>query len=195
MNRKINTIGMVLFLVAAQAVGQANTYEIDEAHSFVQFRVSHLGFSYILGRFNKISGKFQFDADKPNEANITAKVRMKSIDTNHSLRDKHLRGKDFLHVKGYPEASFQSTRLVWEDSKTGTLKGTLEGILTLHGVAKSMTFNVEAIGSGKDPWGGYRRGFMARGSLMQSNFSMQNSSLGTEANAVYLEIYIEGVQN
>ena len=78
-----------------------------------------------------------------------------SVDTNHAERDKHLRNPDFLDVEKYPDAGFESTKYTGDAES-----GTLEGMLTLHGVTKPISIELRKLGEGKDPWGGYRAGFI-----------------------------------
>jgi polyisoprenoid-binding protein YceI len=101
------------FSTAALTSGFANAadYQIDikGAHAFVNFKIQHLGYSWLTGRFNKFDGQFQWDAAKPEASSIEVTIDTASIDSNHAERDKHLRGGDFLNVKKFPTATFKST--------------------------------------------------------------------------------------
>ncbi|MGY2498839.1 YceI family protein, partial [Klebsiella pneumoniae] len=97
----------------------------------VQFKVGHLGFSELVGRFNTFSGTFSMDDANPAAAKASFEIDAASVDSNHEARDKHLRSPDFLDVKQYPKMTFVST--AYEGTKE---KGVLKGTLTLHGVAK-----------------------------------------------------------
>ncbi len=134
----------------------AADYMIDKKgqHASVTFKASHLGYSYIIGRFNDFEGEFSHDAANPGNSMIRVSINAKSIDTNHALRDKHLRGADFFNVTKYPIIKFESSSYA---SNAGV--DILTGNLTLHGTTKSITIKVNHIGEGKDPWGGYRSGF------------------------------------
>ena len=134
----------------------AADYDVDAAHTTVQFKVGHLGFSELVGRFNTFSGTFSMDDANPAAAKASFEIDAASVDSNHEARDKHLRSPDFLDVKQYPKMTFVST--AYEGTKE---KGVLKGTLTLHGVAKEVAFDLVKIGEGKDPWGGYRSGFNA----------------------------------
>ena len=125
----------------------AETFKVDPAHSFVNFEISHIGFSMLQGRFNKLEGKFTYDAAKPDASTIEVKVDTGSVDSNYGERDKHLREK-YLFTDKFPSASFKSTKF----SESGD-KATLEGELTLHGVTKPVKVDVQFIGAGNDPWG------------------------------------------
>ncbi len=169
----------------------AADYQVDikGAHAFVNFKIQHLGYSWLTGRFNTFDGKFQWDADKPNASNIEITIETASIDSNHAERDKHLRGNDFLDVKKYPTATFKSTSY----TSTGKGKGTITGDLTLHGVTKSITFPVSQLGEGKDPWGGYRTGFEGTTKLKLSDYGI-SYNLGPASTHVEMELYIEGIR-
>ena len=97
-------------LLSASAVNAAD-YVIDTqgAHAFVNFKIKHLGYSWLHGRFNTFDGTFSYDAKTPNASQITVNIDTTSLDSNHAERDKHLRGKDFLNVSKYPTATFKST--------------------------------------------------------------------------------------
>ncbi len=163
-------------------------YDVDPAHSFISFRIQHLGYSWLHGRFNRLSGGFSHDADNPAGNAIALKIDPASVDTNHAERDKHLRSEDFLNVKKYPEASFRST------GYTGTaMSGTLTGELTLHGVTKPVSIKGEKIGEGADPWGGHRAGFQGTTKIARKDFGM-DYNLGPSAEHVELELTIEGIR-
>jgi polyisoprenoid-binding protein YceI len=136
---------------------QAADYVIDTkgAHAFIQFRIPHLGYSLLLGRFNDFSGKFSYDEENPDAASVEVRIKTASIDSNHAERDKHLRGEDFLDVDNYPLAEFVSTGYRENPDRTAVLSGNL----TLHGVTRQVQIAVEPVGQGPDPWGGYRMGF------------------------------------
>lgn len=178
--------------IAAPSV-LADDYVIDTqgAHAFVQFRIKHLGYSWLYGRFNDFSGEFTYDEKNPAKNAITVDIDVTSIDSMHAERDKHLRGKKFLNTDKYPSAKFVSTKYV----PTGDGTANLEGNLTLHGVTKPITISVEHIGGGKDPWGGYRNGFEGKVTLDPSEFGMElTKHLGPSASEVELFLSVEGIK-
>jgi len=170
---------------------QAAEYLIDTqgAHAFIQFRIKHLGYSWLIGRFNKFSGHFSYNEKNPSAAKVVVNIDPTSIDSNHAERDKHLRGKDFLHVSKYRKARFVST--AFKQKSKG--KAVLKGRLTLHGVTRTITIDVEHIGHGADPWGGYRRGFFGTTTLTLADFGI-NYNLGPASRQVYLELSVEGIR-
>jgi len=169
----------------------ADDYVIDTkgAHAFIQFRVQHLGYSWLYGRFNEFSGQFSYDDAAPEKTSIEVTIKTDSVDSNHAERDKHLRSDDFLNVKKFPEAKFISTSYI--PGKDG--KGVLKGNLTLHGVTKALEIKVESIGAGKDPWGGYRRGFEGKTKFAMADFGIVKD-LGPKSKDVEMILSLEGIK-
>lgn len=100
----------MLALVPAGVALGAN-YDIDRSgmHASIQFKVSHLGYSWLWGRFNDFRGQFSYDPAQPEASRVEVVIETGSVDSNHAERDKHLRSEDFLYVDRYPQARFQST--------------------------------------------------------------------------------------
>ena len=171
----------------------AEHYVIDTQgmHAFITFKIQHLGFSWLQGRFNRFNGEFVYDKDNPKNNRVTVKIDMTSLDTNHAERDKHLKSERFFDVAQYPTAQFVSTG--WDDYGDGT--ATLKGRLTLRGVTKDVALEVKEIGAGKDPWGGFRRGFEGSTTLHLSDYRMKEAHiLGPVAEDVHIWVSIEGVR-
>jgi len=172
------------FFITGSVPLWAAQYKVDSTHSFVEFRIQHLGYSWLYGRFNDVSGEFSYDAAKPGSSNFSVEIATNSVDTNHAERDKHLRGKDFLEVNKYSKATFKSNRF---DGST------LEGVLTLHGVSKTIKIDVTKVGEGKDPWGGYRAGFIGTVAFKKSDFGI-DYKLGPASEMIEFELGIEGIR-
>lgn len=189
-NKIIRSLGAGLLLLSAGAA-QAVDYKIDTkgAHAFIQFHIKHLGYSWLVGRFNTFSGDFSYDERDPGSARVAVTIDTTSIDSNHAERDKHLRDEDFLDVDKYPEARFVST--AYRDLGDG--KGELRGDLTLHGVTRPIAIEVTHIGAGLDPWGGYRRGFEGRTRFALADFGI-DYDLGPASKEVFLWLGVEGIQ-
>jgi polyisoprenoid-binding protein YceI len=184
------TLAASLALLASGAV-QAADYLIDTkgAHAFIQFHIKHLGYSWLVGRFNRFGGEFSYDEANPEAAKVAVTIETASIDSNHAERDKHLRDEDFLDVDRFPEARFVSTS--YRDLGDG--QGELVGDLTLHGVTRPLTIEVTHIGAGDDPWGGYRRGFEGRTSFALADFGIKRD-LGPASQEVHLWLGVEGIR-
>ncbi|MCY4325597.1 MAG: YceI family protein [Betaproteobacteria bacterium] len=180
----------VAMAVPGLAMAEAESYEIDTSHSFIQFRIQHLGYSWLYGAFNTFDGMFQLDRDNPENSSIEVKIDTASVDSNHAERDKHLRDDDFLEVEVYPEASFTSTSLLLnEDGRSGVMTGDL----TLRGVTKSIEIDVSMVGEGDDPWGGYRAGFEGSTVLTLKDFNVKQD-LGPASAQVEMILSIEGIR-
>ena len=190
--------------LAALAIGSAllsanvmaADYVVDKQgqHAFVDFKISHLGYSYITGTFKDIDGTFSFDAAKPEDSKIEFNVRTASVFTNHAERDKHISSKDFLKVADFPKATFKSTS-VKTTGKNADGKATADvtGDLTIAGVTKPVVVKATFLGEGKDPWGGYRAGFEGTTSIKRTDFGKM-MDLGPQSDAVELYVTFEGVK-
>ena len=166
----------------------AADYKVDPTHSFIEFKIQHLGMSWLHGRFNDIKGTFSYDSAMQNDSKIELEIDPASVDTNHAERDKHLRSEDFLDVSKFPTASFSSTSFI-----ENTRGGTLSGMLSMHGVSKEISIDVIKIGEGKDPWGGYRAGFSGSLELLRSDFEL-GYKLGPTAESISFDLTIEGIR-
>ncbi|MND95916.1 hypothetical protein D3C80_881840 [compost metagenome] len=181
------SLGSLLF--GAQAM--AAEYKIDKEgqHAFVNFKISHLGYSWLYGTFKDFDGAFSFDAAKPEESKVQVELKTTSVDSNHAERDKHLRSADFLNVAKHPTATFASTGV----KSTGEGTADISGNLTLNGVTKPVVIAAKFIGEGQDPWGGYRAGFEGSTKLKLKDFDIQKD-LGPASSEVELIISVEGVR-
>ncbi|MCK5790337.1 MAG: YceI family protein [Ketobacter sp.] len=189
-----SSLGLVVMGFALLTSGMAQaaeTYKMDTegSHAFIQFKIQHLGFSWLLGRFNTFDGEFVLDEENIENSKVKVTIDVASVDSNHGERDKHLRGKDFFEVAKYPEATFVSTRV----EKTGEKTAKITGDFTLKGVTKPVTLDAEYIGGGKDPWGGYRQGFEATTQLKLKDFGI-DYNLGPASEVVDIYISVEGIR-
>lgn len=169
----------------------ADDYVIDTegAHASINFKIDHLGVSYVVGRFNDFSGSFTYDEADPSKNKVEVTVNTASVDSNHAERDRHVRSSDFLDVDKYNQAKFVSTS--YTDHGDG--KGAVTGNLTLFGETREITIDVEKYGEGEDPWGGYRAGFTGTVALNISDFGM-DFNLGPAAQTVYMDLVVEGIR-
>jgi len=184
-------------IAAALATGLAATplhaeeYIIDTqgAHASINFKIKHLGYSWLLGRFDGFSGHFSYDEKDPAAAKVSVEIDTTSIDSNHAERDKHLRSGDFLDVAQFPKASFVSTAF----TPTGEGQATLSGNFTFHGVTNPMEIAVTEIGAGPDPWGGFRRGFEGHTSFKLKDYGI-DYDLGPASQEVEIYLSVEGIR-
>jgi len=191
MNRSAILATLLATSLSLPLAARAEDYVMDtqKAHSFIQFRIKHLGYSWLLGRFNDFEGRFSYDAANPAATRVEVTIDTASIDSNHAERDKHLRSKDFLDVTQYPQARFVST--AYDENADGG--GRMQGELTLHGVTRPVTIAVKPVGHGPDPWGGYRRGFEGSTHLTLADFGI-DYNLGPAAKQVELFLSVEGIR-
>jgi len=180
-----------LALTMTAPSAQSADYVIDTkgAHAFIQFRVQHLGYSWLYGRFNTFGGTFSYDDANPKASKINVTIDTASVDSNHAERDKHLRGADFLAVDQFPKASFVSTGVnVLADGRA-----TVSGDFTFHGVTKAITLDVQKMGEGQDPWGGYRAGFEGSTTITMADYGM-TYDLGPASTQAEIILTLEGVR-
>lgn len=185
--------------VAALALGSAlcagpalaADYAIDKEgqHAFINFRISHLGYSWLYGTFRDFDGSFSFDAANPAASQVQVSIRTASLDSNHAERDKHLRSADFLNVGAHPVATFKAKAV----KPTGERTFDITGDLSLNGVTRPVTIQAGFIGEGKDPWGGYRAGFEGTTRLKLKDFAIA-TDLGPASQEVELTLSVEGVR-
>lgn len=182
---------LAVVLVLFNTIAQAADYKIDtkDMHAFVHFRIQHLGYSWLYGSFNDFSGDFSFDSNDLSSAKASIVINTASLDTNHAERDKHLRSDDFFDVKKFPQIKFVSTGF----NPSVNNEGILHGNLTIHGVTRSVSLQVQQIGEGMDPWGGYRAGFFATTTLNRSDFGV-DKNLGPASEKVEITLSIEGIR-
>ncbi len=188
---KKSLAALALFASVGTGSALAADYVIDKEgqHAFVNFKISHLGYSWLYGTFRDFDGRFSFDAAKPAESKVEVTLKTASVDTNHTERDKHLRSADFLNVQKHPTARFVSTGV----TPTGEGTADIAGELTLNGVTRPVVIAARLLGEGTDPWGGYRAGFEGSTTLRLKDFDIQKD-LGPASQTVELILSVEGVR-
>lgn len=185
----------LLFTASLLSVLTFNTFAADYivdtkgAHASINFKIQHLGYSWLTGRFNDFDGKFSYDPAKPEASAVSVTIDTESFDSNHADRDKHIKSEDFLYASKYPKATFVSTKV--EDLGAGNLK--IIGDFTLHGVTNSIVIDAEKIGEGKDPWGGYRAGFEGTTRIALADYGI-TTNLGPASAYVDLTLNVEGIK-
>lgn len=184
-------LGSLLAASLLSPLVSATNYIVDDkgAHASVNFKIKHLGYSWLTGRFDGFTGNFSYDADNVDASKISIEIDPKSLNSNHAERDKHLKGGDFLDVAKFAEVSFVSTSIT--DKGNGKLE--VKGTLNLHGVSKEIVIDAVKIGEGKDPWGGHRAGFSGTAKIGLEDFGIP-AKLGPASTHVELELHIEGVR-
>lgn len=175
----------------ASSPASAADYAIDTKgqHAAITFRIKHIGFSWLTGRFDKFSGTISYDEKDPSKSAVKVEIDTASVSSNHAERDKHLRGEDFLDAAKFPTATFVSKSV----KAAGDGKATITGDLTLHGVTKEVVIDASFVGGGPDPWGGERAGFTGTTKLTLADFAIKRD-LGPSAKEVELILDVEGVK-
>ena len=157
------------------AIATMTTYSIDKAHSEVTFQVRHL-LTKVRGRFSDFSGTIEYDEENPERSLVNAELQAASIDTNERDRDAHLRSADFFDVEKIPTLTFRGSGIQSVADDTFAMTGDL----TIHGVTRSVTFDVSFLGRAKDPWGNERIAFEAETTINRKDFGLTwNAALET----------------
>lgn len=146
-------------------------WNVDPAHSGLNFTVKHLMVSKVRGRFQSFSGTIIIDED-PVKSSVNATAQVSSIDTNDNARDEHLRTGDFFDAEKFPTIELRSTKV---EKKGGDY--VLHGDLTIKDVTKSVTFDLEFEGVGKDPWGNVKAGFSATTEINRKDFGLEYNAV------------------
>lgn len=166
----------------------AGKYKIDGAHSAVVFASKHFGAGYTYGMFTKIDGKYTVDADA-SKSSIEVEIGADSLFTAVKKRDDHLKGPDFLNTKQFPTITFKSKTV----SESGG-KLSVNGELTLHGVTKPVTLQMEHTGNATVPMDkSFRSGFRGTVSIKRSDFDMKGM-LEAASDDIEMTLSIEGVK-
>ena len=158
----------------------AITWKIDPAHSEIQFKVKHLMITTVTGYFQKFEGEVITDNEDFNSTtSIKFSADINSISTNNEQRDTHLKSEDFFHAEKYDRLTFTSTRY-------STLKNeaTIQGNLTIRGVTRPVSFNVDFGGVVVDPYGQTKAGFTITGTISRKEFGLTWSAVTEAGNVV-----------
>lgn len=144
------------------------TWTIDPAHTNVEFAVKHLMIATVKGSFGAVKGTVTIDEANPANTKVEAEIEIASITTRADQRDTHLRSPDFFDAEKYPTMKFTSTRI----EATGDGEYKLTGDLTIRDVTKPITLAVTDEGRARDPWGGERAVFSAKGKLNRGDYGL-----------------------
>jgi polyisoprenoid-binding protein YceI len=143
-------------------------WNLDNAHSEILFSVRHMMISRVRGQFQKFDVDVQLDLEKPEEANVEARIEAASITTGETNRDNHLRSPDFLNTEKYPFVTFKSSRVEKIDKKHARISGDL----TIQDVTRPVTLDVEFAGTAKSPFGTTNAGFSAKTAISRKEWNL-----------------------
>ncbi len=144
-------------------------WNIDPAHSEINFRVKHMMISTVTGGFETFSGKAETDGDDFSNAKISFAADTVSVNTRNEQRDGHLKSPEFFDAEQFPQVTFTASASTKADAEGNY---TLNGDLTIHGVTKPVTLKVEFGGIAADPWGNTRAGFEINGEVNRKDFGL-----------------------
>jgi polyisoprenoid-binding protein YceI len=158
-----------LTLAAANPTLAADTFVVDTAHSEIAFQVTHLGLSKVRGRFKEFEGQVQVDTATPAASSVQFTIKAASVDTDNEKRDADLKGGEgFFEVEKYPTITFKSTKV----APKGKDAFDVTGEFTMHGVTKTLTLPVKAVGPITDPRGNTKYGFETEATLNRKDYGL-----------------------
>lgn len=143
-------------------------WQIDPAHTEIEFSARHLMISNVKGRFSSPTGSVSYDPAEPHHIDLLVEIPIASIDTRNDQRDAHLRSADFFDAENFPTMSFKGSRVDGDITK----KFKLTGDLTIRGATREVTLEVTAEGAGGDPWGNERLGFSGEAKIDRKDFGL-----------------------
>jgi polyisoprenoid-binding protein YceI len=187
MRKWVVVAAMAVALSVPAMAADNNTWQIDPNHSTGQFVVRHLGISNVQGDFTKVSGTVIIDDSDISKSSVDATIDVSSVDTRVSRRDDDLRSPNFFDVAKFPTMTFQSTK-IW---KTGDGTAKMTGNLTIHGVTKEVTFDVDGPTPPISDRAGLRRGVEATTKLSRKDFGMTyDAAIVGDAISITLDVEV-----
>jgi polyisoprenoid-binding protein YceI len=173
------------------ATGTTTTWNLDPAHSLIEFSAKHMMITTVKGRLNLVRGAITIDEANPDRSSVEAEFDAASIDSRAEQRDQHLRSADFLDVERFPRVTFKSRRVEGARNAEGT-RFRVIGDLTIRGTTREVTLDATFEGRGRDPWGGDRVSFAAVSKIDRRDYGLTwNAALETGGVLVSNEIGIE----
>ena len=188
--KKSIIIAVFLGCLVAHSTIAAETFQVDKNHSFVLFKVSHLGAGYVYGRFTDgVSGAISTDPAAPDKSAVALEVKTDTLDTGLVQRDKDIKSPDFLNAKQFPLITFKSTSV----QKVSDQQYAVTGDLTFHGVTKPVAVQANITGEGKGPKGEMRTGAEVHFVVKRSEYDVKYGlpALGDD---VQMTVAVEGVR-
>jgi len=163
-------------------------FQIDSAHSEIEFSARHMMISKVRGSFEKFEGTVDLDEQHPENTRVEVRIETASLDTREDTRDAHLRSPDFFNAEQYPHLIFTSKRV----EVLGKNRARLIGDLTIRNVTREVPLDVEFNGLAKSPWGTTSYGFSARGKINRTEWGLTwNKALETGGVLVGDDIQID----
>lgn len=188
---RVLSFALAALLLSSFAHAAQENYSIDRAHSFANWSLRHV-VAKTSGTFSDITGQVRIDRNDLASSSVDARINMFSVNSSHAKRDAHIVKEDYLDAARFGEMRFVSSKI----EPTGSDRGILIGMLTLHGVSREISFPFKLLGFGEDPWGGYRMGMEGHTSIKASDYGFSwplkpNASVGDE---IEITLLIEAVR-
>lgn len=173
-------------------------WNIDAAHTSVEFAVKHMMLTTVRGHFKEVSGTITVDDDNPERSKVEVEIGAASLDTGVGDRDTHLKSADFLDAEKYPKITFRSTGIAGSPKKEGD-KIKITGDLSIRGKTIAVTLDATYEGQGKDPWGNQKAGASATTEIDRREWGLiWNQALEAGgvlvANKVRVNLEVQGVK-
>lgn len=178
MKRLFYSAFMVLF--ALLSINAQTKWTIDNAHSKVQFTVTHLIISEVTGQFKSFDGNIESSKDDFSDAKIDFSADIASINTDNEKRDTHLKSDDFFNAEKFPKITFKGKSFKKVDAKNYKLTGDF----TIRDITKEITLDVVFNGTVKDPWGNTKAGFKIKGEINRLDYNLKWNTLMETGGAV-----------
>ena len=180
--------------VQTAPIGAKTVWKLDPAHTLVEFSAKHLMISTVKGRISGVEGGILIDETEPTNSSVEATLDARTLDSRIDQRDQHLRGTDFLDVEKFPEIKFRSTDIQGDEQNFK-----LTGDLTIRDVTRPITLDVTFEGRTKDPWGGERVGFSAKGKIDRRDYGLTwnvilESGGLTVSNDIKIQLEVEAIK-
>lgn len=164
-----------------------NTWVIDPGHSEILFKVKHMMITNVKGEFRKFDARLELDDMDVSSARVAVTIDAASVFTNNEDRDNHLKSGDFFDVENHKTLSFEGSGMTKVDDDHYEMKG----MLTIKGISKEVTLDVEFGGVNKDPWGNEKAGFSLSGKFNRKEWGLNwNAALETGGVLVSEEVRI-----
>ena len=164
------------------------TYHLDPSHSRIGFVARHAMVTKVRGSFNDFAGSGYFDVENPSASKLDLTIQAASIDTRNADRDGHLRSNDFFDMANHPEIAFVSTSV----ERVGSDDYRVTGDLTIKGVTKPVTVDLEYQGAAVDPYQNQRIGFDGKAVINRKDWGITwNGALETGGVLVSEKITLE----
>jgi polyisoprenoid-binding protein YceI len=190
--RHLATLSAAAFLIFVLNLSAhaAESYKADPVHSSSAFRIKHANTAWFWGRFNQPTGTFTLDDADPTKSTFNVELSVDKVDTANAKRDAHLKSPDFFNAKQYPKITFESTKV---EKGEGDNLLSVTGDLTMHGVTKPLTVNVELSGKGEFPPGTARAGIEATFTVKMSDYEIKGMP-GALSDEVKVVVSLEGIK-